>query len=404
MARKPLQGVKVVDLTYFIAGPGASRLLADWGADVIKVEPEFGDPCRSLGKSLGAPTNSREINPVYSTYNANKRGLSINLKDSEGIAILDRLLKTAKVFVTSFRTNALTRLGLDYETLSKRHPHLIWAQVNGFGDYGPAKDNAGFDTVAFWARSGAMMDLAEKDTSPVNPPYGFGDSSTSCSLAAGICAALYQQSLTGQGEKVMASLFSQAIWAASSEIASTQFNDEYPKTRKNATTPTVNSYKCKDGKWIFISMIEHERYFPVLCKLFHREDLLVEKYIPVENAKANAVELISILEKEFIKYTQDELVEMFTKADIANERIQHFKDVVADPQAVENNYVYDLINRNKQVTKIAMPPVKFGGIDTDPIKDAPLVGQDTVDILTELGYTAEEIEAFKNKKVISMEK
>ena len=137
---KPLEGVKVIDLTYFVAGPGAAKILADWGADVIKVEPSFGDPGRGTGGTMNDPTE-KDCNPFYTAYNANKRGLSLNLKAQEGKDILDKLLETADVFITSYRTGALVRLGLDYDTLSKKHPHIIWAQINGFGDFGPAKDN-----------------------------------------------------------------------------------------------------------------------------------------------------------------------------------------------------------------------------------------------------------------------
>jgi len=403
MSEKPLKGVKVLDLTYFIAGPGAGRILADWGADVIKVEPAFGDPCRSLGKTYGMPCIDREINLLYSTYNANKRGLSLNLKDPAGLAILDRLLQSAKVFLTSYRTAALTRMGLDYESLSARFPHLIWAQVNGFGDHGPAKDNPGFDSVSFWARAGGYIDLPERDTSPLNHPSGFGDSTTACSLTAGICAALYRQAMTGQGTKVMVSLFGQAIWCASSSYASTQFGDKYPKTRKEASMPTLNSYKCKDGEWLFLSILEHEKFFPLLCKVLKREDLLTDKFTKTENAKAHTTELIEILEKEFLKYDRDELVEMLSSVDIAQEKIRHFADVLSDPQALENNYLCDFKNRNGQITKMAMPPAKFGDIERDPIQDAPLIGQDSREILAEAGFTQEEIEGFLAGGIVHVE-
>ncbi|MDR1831874.1 MAG: CoA transferase [Fusobacteriaceae bacterium] len=401
---KPLEGVKVVDLTYFVAGPGTARILGDWGADVIKVEPSFGDPGRKLGANMTAPVIDREINPVYTTYNANKRGLCINLKDPEGLKIMDDLLKTANVFVSSYRTGALKRLGLDYETLHEKHPHLIWAQINGFGDYGPAKDNAGFDTVAFWARSGAMADLVEKDTSPVNPPIGFGDATTACSLSGGICAALYYQQKTGKGQKVMVSLLSQAIWSASTEMATTQYEDVYPKTRKNATSAVINSFKCKDGQWVFVSILEHERYFPVLCDLLGRPDLKNDKFLTTLEAKKNAPELIAILDQEFVKYTQDEVVEMLTKADIANERIQHFADVWKDAQALENNYVADFKHRNGTVTKLALTPIKFENIELNPIKDAPLIGEDSEEILKEIGYSDETIKAYLEKGTIVVNK
>ena len=243
---KPLEGVKVVDLTYFIAGPGAAKILADWGADVIKVEPVFGDPGRTTGKPMSMPTEDN-CNVLYNIYNGNKRGLALNLKSEEGKEILEKILEKSDVFVSSYRTGALKRLGLDYESLHARHPHIVWGQINGYGDFGPIKDNPGFDTVAFWARSGAMMDLVEKDTSPVNPLIGFGDATTSCSLAGGICGGLYNKIKTGEGCKVMVSLFSQAIWSASAGIASTQYGDIYPKTRLNPGTPVMNTYRSADN-------------------------------------------------------------------------------------------------------------------------------------------------------------
>lgn len=404
MANKPLKGVKVVDLTYFIAGPGTAKILADWGADVIKVEPSFGDPGRKTGATMTMPVTD-EINPLYNTYNANKRGLSLNLKTQEGLDILYKLLSTANVFISSYRTGALKRLGLDYDSLKEKFPHLIWAQINGFGDYGPAKDNAGFDTVAFWARSGAMLDLAEKDTSPLNPIIGFGDATTAGSLAGGIAAALYEQLKTGKGQKVMISLFGQAIWSASAAIASVQFSDKYQKTRKNAISPVINSYRCKDDKWIFLSILEHERYYATLCKVFGREDLIEnEKFATTLAAKENAPELIQILDKEFLKFTQDEIVEMFTKVDIAHERIQHIEETVKDPQAIANNYVHEFTYRNGEKTYLASTPIKFGDIDVDIKCVAPKIGEHGVEIMKDLGYSDEEIEKLLQDKILHVEK
>lgn len=404
MSNKPLTGVKVVDLTYFIAGPGTARILADWGADVIKVEPSFGDPGRKTGATMTMPVTD-DINPLYNTYNANKRGLSLNLKTAEGLEVLYKLLKESNVFISSYRTGALKRLGLDYESLKEKFPHLIWAQVNGFGDYGPAKDNAGFDTVAFWARSGAMLDLAERDTSPLNPIIGFGDATTSCSLAGGIAAALYEQLKTGKGQKVMISLFGQAIWSSSAAIASTQFADEYQKTRKNSISPVINSYRCKNGKWLFLSILEHERYYPILCKLLGREDMIEnEKFSTTLASKENGPELIEILDKEFEKYTQDEMVEMLTSADIAHERIQHIKDVITDPQALANNYIHEFEYRNKEKTYLASTPVKFNDIDVNIKCTAPKVGEHGEEILREFGYTDEEIKVLLDKNILYIEK
>ena len=271
---KPLDGVKVIDLTYFVAGPGAARILADWGADVIKVEPSFGDPGRGTGATMSCPT-VKDCNPFYTAYNANKRGLSLNLKSDEGKAVLYKLLESADVFVSSYRTGALRRLGLDYDSLSKKFPHLIWAQINGFGDFGPAKDNAGFDTVAFWARSGAMIDLTEKDTSPINPLIGFGDATTSCSLSGGICAALYHRTTTGLGEKVDCGLLQVGCFLLQAPIQSGYYGKVMPRTRYDPNQANSNTYQCSDGEWIFLAATDYNRQFPKLCKeVFNRPDLL----------------------------------------------------------------------------------------------------------------------------------
>ena len=401
---KPLKGVKVVDLTYFVAGPGTARILADMGADVIKVEPSWGDPGRLTGQSLKIPVVDEKANPFYTTYNANKRGIALDLKSDKGMSILHRLLKDADVFLTSYRTKALVKLGLDYDSLHEKYPQIVWAQVNGFGDNGPAKDNPGFDTVAFWARSGAMSDNAERGTT-INPAIGFGDASTSCSLAAGILGALYEQAKTGVGKKVMVSLFGQAIWAMSAIIPAAQYGDEYPKTRKNAVSPVINSYQCKDGKWIFLSILEHERYIDILFKALGREDLIgYEDFATTLKAKENAVELISVLDKEFLKLTQDEADQLLTDNDIAHERIQTASDIVKDAQALENNYVVPFENRDGSKTYLSMPPIKFNSVEGIEVKDAPLVGEHNIEVLKELGYSDDEIKQFAEEGAIFNEK
>ena len=409
---KPLDGVKVIDLTYFVAGPGAARILADWGADVIKVEPSFGDPGRGTGATMSCPT-VKDCNPFYTAYNANKRGLSLNLKSDEGKAVLYKLLESADVFVSSYRTGALRRLGLDYASLSKKFPHLIWAQINGFGDFGPAKDNAGFDTVAFWARSGAMIDITEKDTSPVNPLIGFGDATTSCSLSGGICAALYQKAKTGKGCKVMVSLFAQAIWSESAGMVSTQYGDEYPKTRLNPGSPVMDTFKSADDKWFYMSILEPDRYNDALMKELGRNDLVGDpRYCTAAAAKAHSSELVEILSAEFAKHTMDEIAAMFARADIAYDRVQHIKEVLDDPQALENMYIIPVENRDGTVTKQPMTPIRFATTEPARIEDiaptmerqAPLVGEHSAEILKEHGYTDEDIQKLVDSKVVYIEK
>lgn len=397
---KPLEGIKVVDLTYYVAGPGSAKFLSDWGADVIKVEPPAGEPGRMTGVTLGVPSED-DFNPYFGTYNANKKAIALNLKSEKGMAVMEKLLSEANVFVTSFRPGALKRLGLDYESVSKKFPKIVWASINGFGEVGPDKDKAGFDTVAFWAKSGAMIDLTEKDTSPINPTLAFGDASTSCSLAGGICAALLKQARTGEGSKVMVSLFSQAIWQLGSVLVSSQYGDVYPKTRKCPNGPLVNSYQTKDGEWLFVCVLDDRMYRPFLESALSRPDLADDaRYNNAVGAKEHTVEMTAWIAAEFAKYTIDEMVERLTKADIAFERINHVADVLQDPQARANNYIVEVAQKNGQKTLTALTPVRIGTESEDIVYDNPRIGEHTAEILKNLGYSDAEIAELENEKVI----
>jgi crotonobetainyl-CoA:carnitine CoA-transferase CaiB-like acyl-CoA transferase len=401
MVTQPLKGVKVVDLTYYVAGPGTAKILANWGAEVIKIEPPAGEPGRGTSILLGMPA-SDDINPYFTIFNCNKRAVALDLKNKDGLQILHKLLAEANVFVTSFRPGALQRLGLDYEAMSRKHPHIVWASINGFGDYGPDKDKAGFDTVAFWARSGAMMDLPEKDTSPINPTLAFGDATTSCSLSGGICAGLYNQQKTGKGCKVIVSLLSQAIWNLSPVVAAAQFGAEFPKSRLCPASPQINSYQTKDGKWTFVSVLDYERMRPGLFRVLEREDLMNDKRFESSEAAAdNSAALVKIISESIKKFTREEFIARLDAEDIANEKIQRTADVLNDPQALQNNYVVEYTHRNGQITKHSMPPVKFGNIDVVmQHPETPLVGEHTAQVLKEHGFNDAQIEAFAKSGAI----
>lgn len=399
---KPLKGVKVVDLTYYVAGPGTAKILADWGADVVKIEPPGGEPGRTTGLNLGVPSED-SFNPYFGTYNSNKRGIILDLKSPKGKEIMDELLSQADVFVTSFRPGALQRLGLDYETLSAKYPRIIWASINGFGEKGPDKDRAGFDTVAYWARSGAMLDLTEKGTPPLIPTLAFGDANTSGSLAGGISAALYKREKTGKGTKVMVSLFAQALWNLASVVISSQFDDIYPKTRVQPSVPMVNSYQTKEGKWLFVTVFD-DRLYPVFLEtVVGRKDLAQDsRYNNPVAAKENTVELTAIVAAEFAQNTQEEMIRRLLEADIAHERVNHVRDILRDPQAVENHYIVEVAQRNGETTLMAQPPVKMGTTEVEFAYGTPAPGEHTKEVLTELGYSEEDIATLCEEKVVCM--
>jgi len=403
MQNKPLQGVKVIDLSVFASAASCARLLGEWGAEVIKVEALNGDPGRYAGASLGLPACPEE-NPSFECNNAYKKGLALNLKSEAGKKIMNQLLADSHVFLTNNRTKALVRLGLDYDTIHNKFPHLIWAQLTGFGIKGADADDAGFDPVAFWARNGAMLDIAEADTAPVIPPTGFGDRTTGCSLAAGICAALYQQKVSGEGQRIQVSLMGQALWNLGEIIQSIQYGDIYPKSRKEAVTPLVNSYRCSDGKWIFISCYDYNRYFPLLCEVFGRNDLVLdERYSGLKEAKKHCKELIEIIEKEFSKYSEEEISIRLRDKDFPFSPINHISDVLKDQQALANGFLFQYEHRNGKLTQGVSSPVQFLNTNSDTYKNAPLLGEDGKEILRSFGYSDFEIEQLIEEKCIFIE-
>ncbi|MPM02574.1 Cinnamoyl-CoA:phenyllactate CoA-transferase [bioreactor metagenome] len=396
MFNQPLKGIRVVDFCTHGAGPAACKMLADWGADVIKVEPLEGEAGRYTSKVLGMRADEGD-NPHCELLNANKRSIPLNLKTEAGKEIMEKLLSQADVFVSNYRIKALNKLGLGYEEMSAKYPRIIWGVLTGFGLEGPVADNAGFDTVAFWARSGAMLDFSENGEFPLTPPFALGDFGTACSLAGGIAAACVQQAKTGKGEKVMVSLYGQGLWNNSAVFQATKHGNQWPKSRKRPDSAMRNTYKCKDDTWVMVSVIVYDRYFPVFCKMIGREDLISDTRFNTEVAgKANAEAFVDIIDAVFATKDFEEWDRLLTENDIAYDRINHIKDTIDDPQAWENGYIYKYTTREGKEDLVVGTPVKFGASIPPPHKNAPLMGEHTVEILTELGYSKEQIGDISN--------
>lgn len=387
----PLKGIKVIDLSSHGAVPSCGKVLSDWGADVTKVEPASGDAARFSGNNFGVPV-SDEMNPHFELLNGGKKSIVINLKTEKGQEIINRMLETADILITNYRQPALVKLKLDYETLSERHPGLIWAHLTGFGSEGPAATQAGFDTVAYYARTGALLDFAEKDTAPINAPFGVGDLTTGSVLAGAICAALFNRTRNGKGEKVDISLYGQSIWSLGIILQSVKHGSIYPRTRKEATIPLNNCYCCKDGKWIYVSVLEYDRYCNKLFRLIGREELCEdERYNNRESVKTNNVELIKILDEGFRLYSREKWDELLTEADIAHNDINDLKDVLDDEQALANDFIINYKFPNGEESVIAQTPVRFGNNRTNVHIPAPALSENAAEILTSLGYTDKEI-------------
>lgn len=392
METRPLEGIRIIEMASHGACPSSTRILTDWGAEVIKIEPFAGDAARGSGMTFGVPVED-VMNPHFDMLNMGKKSVALNMKTEEGKAVMDKLLRTANALVTNFRTGSLGRMGLDWEHFHEKYPGLVWAHLSGFGEEGPAAANAGFDTVAYYARSGAMIDFAENGEAPLSPPFGVGDMSAGSSLAGGIAAALFRQLRTGEGSKVTISLYGQSIWAHGLIFQGVANGVRYPKSRRSTRLPLNNTYKCSDGEWLMISVLQYDRYFRQFFTMIGREDLIDDdRFNTMEAAEKNNTELISIIDEAFRGKTREEWMKLLKEADIAHDKINHLTDAIEDEQALVNGFLYYNDYPDGRRAMMAMPPVQVGEAVEPKKGTGPALGGDTEDVLTGLGYSREEIE------------
>ena len=409
MATLPLEGYRVLDFSTYAAAPVCAMTLADWGADVIKVESLFGDAFRLFGFIMRCPIAEND-NIQFELDNRNKRGIALDLKTPEGQEIIQRLLKGTDVLVTNYRPKALKGISLDYEALAGKYPRLVYAYLNGYGDKGPEKDKPGFDLAAYFARSGILVEVPEPGSDPIPPLAGFGDHPTGTFLAGGICAALLRREKTGKGCKVQTALFNAALWNLSLNIATANNNAHLPEeeqlkikpSRKRPRTAMMNTYRTKDDRWVTIMALEYDRYWkPFAESVIRRPDLADDPRFKNQMAAfEHTVELSAIVEEEMRKITKEELVQRMAAADIVYEVNQRWKELKDDIQAVENDFMVEHKMPSGRKEWMVGNPVKFNGEKTSLRRYAPKLGEHNDEILSELGYSGEQIKSLRDKKII----
>lgn len=392
--QRTLQGIKVIELSTFVAAPVCARMLGDLGAEVVKIEGFKGDPWRQSGKAN--TFTGDEENPVYDIYNAGKKSIRLNIKHPEGMQVLMELLADADVFITNTRAPSLKKLGLDYDTLSKKFPRLIYGAITGYGEKGPQATAPGFDNVAFWTRSGFLMDMAIKtDTSyPVYSPTGAGDTFTGTVLFSGILAALYQREKTGRGDYVTAALQNAGMWFMASMLIQAQekYHIKFPKERPDCS-PFASAYKCADGEWISITILDMDRYrVPALDILGVTEELAPLNITTSAEMKANSKHVIPVMERAFLRKTAAEWQKLFQEADIVCGILNHMSDAIVDEQAIANEFVQEYTCHNGEKCLMPCPPTRLASQPLPKSGFTPLPGEDTVEVLERLGYSAQDID------------
>jgi len=378
----PLDGVRVVELGVWVAGPAAGGILADWGADVIKIEPPSGDPGRMFAAMLGTETN-----PPFEMDNRSKRSVVLDLGSDDGRATALELLSDADVFVTNVRPAALHRLGLDYETVAGRCPHLVYGLITGYGLTGPDADRAAYDVAAFWARAG----LAHLLTRPGDPPPfqrgGMGDHSVGMTLAAAVCAALIARARTGSGQLVTTSLYRQGAYTVSFDL-NTFLLTGYPigvGQRESMGNPCMNNYTAGDGRRFWIVGLEGERHWPPLCRAVGHPDWLTDPRFAQPQARAvNAAELIAELDEIFATKPLAQWAEIFAREpDFFWSPINTIEDVIADEQFHAAGGIVHVPGGDAGVAMVATP-ADFHGTPWAPRCTAPSLGEHTEEVLAEL--------------------
>jgi crotonobetainyl-CoA:carnitine CoA-transferase CaiB-like acyl-CoA transferase len=386
-----LSDLKVVELATWIAGPGCAMIMADWGADVIKVESAAGDAIRQYYPE----TPEAPGNPIFSMENRGKRGVVLDIAQPAGREAMIALLKTADVFVTNLRPGPLRRARLDYESLAEDMPRLIYASVTGFGLEGEGADEPAFDMTAFWNRSGISSAFNPPGIEPLPCRPAFGDHTTAMATLSGILAALHERSRSGRGRLVEASLVRTGIYALSWDMAVHLRYGEAPTAMARHDRPVAlgGYFRTADERWLFVQ-IRSPGCFPALMKAIGRPELAGEPRFAPPIADLEAVrELRGIMDEVYGRMTLAEAGAMLAAADIAWAPLARLTEAVADPQLHAAGCFTTSLDGQGGAFAAPATPIRFGGVDPSPPRAAPGLGQHTRQVLAEAGYGPEAIEA-----------
>jgi crotonobetainyl-CoA:carnitine CoA-transferase CaiB-like acyl-CoA transferase len=380
------EGLKVLDCASFIAAPAAATVLSDFGAQVIKIEPlGSGDPYRNLPNLPGYPISPHNF--AWILESRNKRSLALDLSKPEGRAVLYRLAAEADVFITNFPPAVRRRLGITYEELQPLNARLVYASFTGYGEKGEEADKPGFDSNAYWARSG-LMDLvrADENTTPARSVAGMGDHPCAMAFYGAIVTALYKRERTGKGSHVSSNLMANGVWAAGvlaqAKLCGAKFQPRRPRER--ALNAVTNHYQCKDGRWLILSLLNEERQWPTLCRCLGREDLIDdERFATRPNRHARSLELIRIFDEIFATKELAEWRRILDGNGLVFGVVGILDDIPHDQQMIAN----DVLVAFEDDTMLTInSPIWVDGSKKVKPRRAPAIGEHSNEILREAGY------------------
>jgi crotonobetainyl-CoA:carnitine CoA-transferase CaiB-like acyl-CoA transferase len=387
----PLAGVKVVELGVWVAGPAAGGILADWGAEVIKIEPPSGDPARTFRRMLGGDLPS---NPVFELDNRSKRSIAVDLSTDAGREVAAGLVDRADVFLTNIRPAALERAGLDPDTLRARNRRLVYAVITGYGLTGPDAGRPAYDIAAFWARSGLAAALTPPGGAIPFQRGGMGDHSVGVTAAGMVSAALFARERTGEGDLVSTSLLRQGAYTIGFDINISLMWGLPVRvgTRQTMGNPTINNYTAGDGRPFWIVGLEGDRHWPPLARAVGRPDWLADPRYATAGARfQNAPGLIAELDGIFATRPLAEWAEVFAgEPDFFWAPVQSIDELLADPQFAAGGGLVEVPDEGGTMTMVATP-ADFSAHPAGPRYRAPRLGEHTEEVLDELGWDERRI-------------
>ncbi|MCR4393641.1 MAG: CoA transferase [Dehalococcoidales bacterium] len=400
-----LEGVKIIGFEQVVGVPAATAVLADWGADVIKIEPTWGDWQRSLVSFNRGPLlfhlEKGDIELHFEFLNRSKRSVVLNLRTERGRSVLYQMLENADIFATNYSLDVLKKFGLDYASLKEKFPGLIHFVLTGYGSKGPKASDRGYDYVAAWSYGG-LMDLvsAGPDYPPPISRPGMMDIVASAHITSGLLAALYYKQKTGKGQGLELSLYHTAAWTLGLDIQTALFGHPQPKwDRKRAPNPMYTSYRCKD-RWCMMCHPTQE-YWEPFCRAIGKPEWINDpRYATMESREQHSEELVSLIDQIMATKTWAEWEVEFRKYDLIASGNQTIEEILKDEQAVQNNFYTDIEHPVVGRARLLNSPVQFSETPATIRWAAPQLGEHTEEVLLEMGYSWEEINKLKEEGVI----
>jgi crotonobetainyl-CoA:carnitine CoA-transferase CaiB-like acyl-CoA transferase len=395
-------GLKVLDLATVIAGPVAATILADFGAEVIKIEqPGEGDMLRMLSTVLTTP--DADSNYFWQMDGRNKRSLVLDLKSAEGMEVLHKLVTECDVFIINHPFPIRRSLKLEYEDLKPLNPGMIYASLSAFGEDGPDKDTRAFDQIAYWGRSGLMDLVRSPGAAPAQALPGMGDHPTSVALYASIVTALLNRERTGEGSMVHTSLLANGLWSAASIAQGALAEGDMPGYREaNSVKGTLGRvYQTRDKRWLQATMVRTEEellmWFAAMDAIHLFED---DRFSTPEAMLENRSALSELVQDILVTKDADEWVSIFNEMAVPVRKVADVEEAVQDEQVLINKMVVPPVDDDVDIPLIVNHPIKISNVAQVGPKRAPELGEHSEEILDSLGYSDAEIQVFKDKGVI----